>query len=124
MTGMALEPGLTATAEHVVTEEDTAAALGSGDVEVYATPALAALFEQAAVDAVRAALPPGSTSVGTRLELDHLAPSKVGATVRATATLTGVDRARLTFSCEATDGPTVIGRCVHVRAVVDRARFD
>jgi len=107
----------------MVARTDTAVALGSGDVEVFGTPALVALMEAAAIDAIRNALPHGRTSVGTRIELDHLAPSKVGNTVRATAALVEVGKRALLFRCEAFDGDTVIGRGLHRRVIVDREGF-
>lgn len=107
----------------MVTADMTAERLGSGDVPVFGTPALLALIEEAAVTAVRGALSDGQTSVGTHVELDHLAPSRVGAEVRALATLTAVEGRALTFECEAYDGETLIGRALHKRAVVDRERF-
>ncbi len=119
-----LEPGLTGEARRVVTPDQTARALGSGDVEVYGTPALLALIEEACVAAVHLALPEGTTSVGMRAELDHLAPSRVGAEVRALARLTAIDKKRLTFEAEAYDGDTLIGRATHIRAVADRSRFE
>jgi predicted thioesterase len=114
--------GSSATVTHTVTDADTAIAIGSGDVAVYGTPALAALFERAAVAAV-GALDEAATSVGTRLELDHLAPSRVGAVVRATATVAAVDGRRLTLECEAHEGERLIGRCTHHRVIVERATF-
>lgn len=119
----AIEPGPEGSATHVVTDADTARALGSGDVDVYGTPALCALIERAAVAAIADVLPDGKTSVGTRLELDHLAPSVVGAEVRAVATLIEARGSRLTFACEAFEGDTAIGRAAHVRVLVDRATF-
>ena len=107
----------------MVTPDMTAEQLGSGDVPVFGTPALLALSEEAAVTAVRDALSDGQTSVGTHVELDHLAPSRVGAEVRALATLTAVEGRALTFECEAYDGDTLIGRASHKRSVVDRERF-
>lgn len=118
-----METGSSAEVTHVVTKADTAIALGSGDVEVYGTPALAALFERAAVAALDGALAAGTTSVGTRLDLEHLAPSAVGRTVSARATLTSVDGTRLTFTCEAHDGDRLVGRCTHTRVIVERTRF-
>lgn len=119
----ALHAGLVGEASDVVDDADTAIAMGSGDVPVYATPALAALIERAAVAAVTGALPDGTTSVGTRIDLHHTAPSKVGAKVRAVATLTEISRKRLHFECEALDGEATIGRCSHERVIVDRERF-
>jgi predicted thioesterase len=106
-----------------VTEADTARALGSGDVEVLGTPRALALAEAATVRAAAASLAPGQTTVGTRVELDHLAPSPVGATVRADAELVYRSGRRLTFDVRLTqDGREVAAGRV-VRAIVDRARF-
>jgi len=106
-----------------VTEADTARALGSGDVDVLGTPRVLALAEAATVRAAAASLAPGQTSVGTHVELDHLAPSPVGATVRAEAQLVDRTARRLTFEVRLTqDGrPMATGRVT--RAVVDRDRF-
>jgi fluoroacetyl-CoA thioesterase len=75
---MTLEPGLRAAFQYTVTEADTAAALGSGEVPVLATPRVLALAERATVAAVADALAAGATTVGTRVELDHLAPARSG----------------------------------------------
>jgi fluoroacetyl-CoA thioesterase len=113
-----------AVVEHVVGEGDTAVALGSGDVPVLGTPRLVALAEAATVAALRGRLDEGRTSVGTRVELDHLAASPVGATVRVRAELTGSDGRTLRFAVTAHDGAgTLVGRGTVTRAVVDRARF-
>jgi predicted thioesterase len=121
--GDALRIGLEGEASRRVEHADTAVALGSGDVQVFGTPALVALMEAAAIDALEGALPDGTTSVGTRIEVDHLAPSKVGAKVRATARLTETGKRALLFECEAHDGDTLIGRGLHRRVLVDRAGF-
>jgi predicted thioesterase len=106
-----------------VTEADTARALGSGDVEVLGTPRALALAEAATVRAAAASLAPGQTTVGTRVELDHLAPSPVGASVRADAELVYRSGRRLTFDVRLTqDGREVAAGRV-VRAIVDRDRF-
>jgi predicted thioesterase len=123
MGGPPLSAGLRGESRHIVTPEVTAEELGSGDVPVLGTPALLALIEEAAVTALLGALPDGMTSVGVHVELDHLAPSRVGAEVRALATLTTVDGRALTFECEAYDGDTLIGRAMHRRAIVDREKF-
>lgn len=119
-----LRPGLTGRAHLTVTDANTAAALGSGDVPVLGTPAVLALIEQAACDALRGALPGGATSVGSWVELEHLAPSRIGAEVTATASLDAVDGRRLSFTCEARDGDALVARASHRRVVVTRARFD
>ncbi|MFL5797734.1 MAG: thioesterase family protein [Actinomycetota bacterium] len=118
-----LEPGLTGRVSVRVDEPRTARSLGSGDVDVLATPAVVALAEAAASAAVAGRLPEGRTSVGTWVELEHLAPSPPGASVTATATLTGVAGSTLEFDLEVTDEGGVVARGRHRRAVVDRARF-
>ncbi|MGH2693000.1 MAG: thioesterase family protein [Actinomycetota bacterium] len=118
-----LEPGLEATVEETVTEEMTAERLGSGDVPVLGTPAVLALVEAAAVAAVSNALEASDTTVGESVELEHLAPTAVGAPVTATAGLVELDGRRLRFSFEVTDPAGPIARGTHVRVLVDRERF-
>ncbi len=114
--------GMDATVRHTVTEADTALALGSGDVPVLATPRLVALAEAATVAAL--GLDGSDTSVGTRVELDHLAATAVGGTVEVRAELVEADGRTRRFSVVATDDAGVmVGRGVVVRVVVDRARF-
>jgi predicted thioesterase len=120
---MAPEVGAAGSAELVVGEADTAIAAGSGDVPVLATPRLLALAEAATMAAVAGALEPGLTSVGARVELDHLRPSFVGARVLARATLTEVRGRRLTFAVELAEGAEVVARASVTRAIVDRAAF-
>jgi predicted thioesterase len=110
-------------ASMIVEDSDTAVALGSGDVGVLGTPRLVALCEEATVDAVADALTSDQTTVGIRVELDHLAPSQLGDAIVATAQLDAVEGSRLRFSVTASDGRREIGRGVVVRAVVDRERF-
>jgi predicted thioesterase len=117
------EPGLQATAELTVTEHDTAVAFGSGDVPVLATPRLIALCEVATVAAVANRLGDGATTVGTRVEIDHLAATPVGGRVTATARLEAVDGNVLHFTVTATDGSRTVARCSVRRSVVDRSRF-
>lgn len=118
-----LEAGLSCRSRTVVGESDTAAAVGSGDLPVFATPAMTALMENAAMLAVAGHLPEGATTVGSRLEVDHLRPSRVGAEIVATAVLTEIDGRKLTFNVGARDEQGLIGEGVHVRYVVDRGRF-
>src|SRR5687767_857541 len=105
---MALTPGLEARVTHVVADSDTARALGSGDVEVLGTPAVVALCEAAAVKAVAGALADAQTSVGVHIHIEHLAPTRVGGSVDATARLTTVDGRKLGFTVEASDGSGVV----------------
>jgi fluoroacetyl-CoA thioesterase len=117
------EPTDSASVTVRVTEADTARALGSGDVDVLGTPRALALAEAATLRAAAASLAPGQTTVGTRVELDHLAPSPVGATVRADAELVYRSGRRLTFDVRLTqDGREVAAGRV-IRAIVDRDRF-
>ncbi|MFI0370438.1 thioesterase family protein [Actinomadura sp. 1N219] len=119
-----MEPGLRAETSIVVGDEDTASAVGSGDVPVLATPRLLAVMEAATVEAVRPSLDGGQTSVGTRVELEHRAASPVGMRVTVEAELLEVEGARLVFGCTATDERgTVVGGGRIERVVVDRERF-
>ena len=120
---MAATAGATGSAELVVGEADTAIAAGSGDVPVLATPRVLALAEQATLGALAGALAPEETSVGARVELDHLRPSFVGARVLARATLTEVHGRRLTFAVEVTEGAEPVARATVTRVVVQRAAF-
>ena len=118
-----MEKGLTYTSTVQVNEANTAATLGSGDMEVFATPAMVALMENAAMKAVAPSLPEGSTTVGALMNTTHIKPSGMGETVKATAVLEEVEGRKLTFSVKAEDGKGVIGEGTHVRYIVDRARF-
>lgn len=118
-----LEPGRTAEVALTVTRADTAIALASGEVAVLSTPRVLALAEQAAVTAVKPALAPEETSVGAWVELDHLAPTPVGETVRARATLVRIEGRRLEFDISVHQGETLVARVRHRRAVVARSAF-
>jgi len=119
-----LPVGLRAVVESTVTGADTASALGSGDVPVLGTPRLLALAEAATVAALAGRLADGQTSVGARVELEHLAATPVGGTLRVSAELVAVDGKVLRFDVHATDGGgAAIGRGTVSRVVVDRERF-
>lgn len=118
-----MQTGLTHTSQMEVTSELTASAVGSGDMEVLATPIMTALMENAAMKAVANALEAGQTTVGSMIETTHLHPTAVGDTVLATATLTEVDGRRLTFAISAKDSHGTIGEGTHVRYIVDRQCF-
>ncbi len=115
--------GLNYTSVTTVENSNTALALGSGDMEVFATPAMVALMENAAMNAVAAHLEAGQTTVGSQITTTHIKPSALGATITATATLTAVEGRKLSFAVEAHDGETLIGSGTHVRYIVDRERF-
>ena len=119
----ALSIGLKGLAETLVTEENTAAAMGSGLLPVFATPAMLALMEKAAADSVQPFLPEGQGTVGTRLEVSHLAATPIGLTVRAESELIAVDRRKLRFSVRAWAGDELIGEGEHERFIIDNARF-
>ena len=122
---MGLEVGLQAALVHIVGAEDTALSVGSGDVEVLATPRLLALCEAACIGALGDAdLAPATTTVGTRVQLEHLRASTVGETVRAAARLAAVDGRLLQFEVAVTDdSDRLVGRCTLTRVLVDRERF-
>lgn len=118
-----LTPGLAGESSVTVTADLTARALGSGLIEVYSTPSLIALLEAAAVAALDGHLVEGQTSVGTRLDVHHLAATPVGMRVRAQATLREVDGRRLVFDVIAWDELEQIAEGAHERFLVDTARF-
>ncbi len=118
-----LMPGMIYEETRNVQEEDTAKAHGSGDLLVYATPALVALMEYAAKELVKPSLSSGDTTVGTRMDISHLRATPVGNEVRAKAVLKEIDGRMLNFTIEAYDGEVLIGKAVHERAVVTEARF-
>jgi predicted thioesterase len=118
-----LTPGLTARVELTVTDSDTAQAVGSGDVPVLGTPRVLALVEAATVAATATRLPPGATTVGARVELEHLAATPVGRTVTAQARLATVDGRRLGFEVQVTDGAVTVAQGRVERVLVDRHRF-
>jgi predicted thioesterase len=116
-------PGLSARVELTVTDADTAQSLGSGDVPVLGTPRVLALAEAATVAATARQLPGGLTTVGTRAEVEHRAPTPVGRTVTAMATLAKVDGRKLLFEVAVRDGEAVVAEVRIERMVLDRQRF-
>ena len=114
---------MTYTSETVVSLSNCAVTMGSGDLEVFATPAMVALMENAAMKAVAPALLQGATTVGAEINTTHIKPSAIGAKVQATATLTAVEGRKLTFEVEACDEVGAIGKGTHVRFIVDKERF-
>ena len=120
---MPLQPGLCAVVSLLVESADTALALRTGDVEVLATPRLVALAEEATVRAVEGQLAEGTTTVGYRVQVDHLAPVPVGDRVKAEAVLESVEGRRLTFRVSLTDDRGLVGAGRITRVVVERDRF-
>ncbi len=122
MNGVSAEIGLKGLATLTVSEADTAVAMGSGTVHVLATPRVVALCEQATCAALVGHLDEGCTTVGMRVQLDHLRPTPVGATVNAEAVLDKIEGRRLTFTVSATDtkGLVAAGKVTRVMVEVDR----
>ena len=118
-----LGPGLNAKVEMTVSEAETAAHLGSGTIAVYATPALVALMENAAIRALEGNLPPGQTTVGGHIEVRHLAATPIGMQVHAHAELVEVQGRKLSFRIQAWDEVEQIGEANHTRFIVDESSF-
>jgi predicted thioesterase len=119
-----LRPGLSGSATLAVAEEHTAPRVGSGRVHVLATPVMINLIEAAALEAIERLLPPGHQSLGTVLNVRHIAATPVGMRVTATAEVTGVDGRTVRFRVEARDEKELIGDGTHERVVVNVAKFD
>lgn len=118
-----MEKGLKHISTTTVTAANTALTMGSGDMEVFATPAMVALMENAAMKAVAPHLPEGSTTVGAMMQTSHIKPSAPGEAVTAEAVLQEVDGRKLTFRVTAYDSDGAIGEGIHIRYIVDRERF-
>lgn len=119
-----LKPGLRGEAGLLVSEEHTAPRVGSGAVHVLATPVMINLIEAAALDAAERRLPPGYQSLGTLLNVRHLAATPVGMRVRAVATVERIDGRTIYFKVQAHDERELIGEGTHERVVVNVAKFD
>jgi len=122
-TRVPLQPGLAASIALAVRDADTAQALLSGEVPVLATPRLIALCEEASLAAIAGQVPDGHTTVGMRVQLDHLAPTAVVHTVKAEARLDKIEGRRLTFSVSASDERGLIAAGKVTRVVVDVEKF-
>ena len=120
---VSIEVGLRGEATLVVGEADTALALRSGTVDVLATPRLVALCEEATCAAVERQVPAGHTTVGMRVQIDHLQPTAVGTKVTAEATLDKIDGRRFSFTVSASDERGLIAVCKVTRVLVDIEHF-
>ena len=120
---MSLTIGLTGRAETTVVQENTAAAVGSGLLPVFATPMMVALMENAAVNALIGHLDEGEGSVGTHMDISHDSATPIGLKVWAKAQLTAVDGRALTFSVTAYDEAGPIGKGVHQRFIIQKEKF-
>jgi fluoroacetyl-CoA thioesterase len=119
-----LPAGLTGTAELVVGEQHTAPRIGSGRIRVLATPVMINLIEAAALAAIEHLLPAGHQSLGTHLDVTHVAATPVGMKVRATAEVVGIDGRTVKMRVRAEDQRDLIGEGRHERVVVNVERFD
>ena len=120
---MPVRPGLSATVDLIVTDADTALAMRSGEVPVLTTPRVLALVEEATVRALDGHLDDGSSSVGMRVQVEHISPTPIGGTVRAEANLEKVTGRRLVFHVSARDERGLVAAGKVTRVVVDVDRF-
>lgn len=118
-----LKEGLTNNVGIVVDERNTAKYYGSGDLDVYATPALIALMEKAAKDCVKKELPEGSTTVGIEINVKHIKASPMGMKIEAYAYLEKIEGKKLFFKVEAFDEKGKIGEGIHLRYIVNEDEF-
>lgn len=118
-----LSHGVRGTQEELVTEKNIASALGSGGLAVYATPCMITLMEYCAMESVKPYLPEGSSTVGTLINVKHLAATPMGMKIRCETELVEVDRRRLVFLCRAYDEAGLIGEGTQERFIVDNAKF-
>lgn len=115
--------GLTNEKSVAVTIENTAVSMGSGTLRVFATPAMIALCEGCCAEAVEDLLGEGMTSVGTKVDIEHLAASPIGASILCKSKIVAVDGRRLDFEVEVYDNVGLIGKGKHTRFIVDTEKF-
>ena len=120
---MEITVGLKGTVTETVNEKITAEKVGSGSLPVFATPMMVALMEKAACKALENSLDEGNTTVGTKVDVEHVAATPVGMEVTVTATVTAVDGRKISFSVEAFDEAGLIGKGTHDRFVVGAEKF-
>lgn len=118
-----LEIGLIHTKETICDENNTAAAVGSGSLRVFSTPALLTLMELCAAEAVQPHLEDGQSTVGTKAELSHIAATPVGMRVKCQCELVEIDRRRLVFDIKAYDEAELVSECKHERFIVNNDKF-
>ncbi len=118
-----LKTGLRGSAKVKVDDSNTATAYGSGSVSVFATPAMIGLMEKAAVSSVNQLLPEGYTTVGIRVDVEHIAATPVDGSVEARSQLREIDGRRLVFTVEAFDDREQVGKGTHERFIVPTAKF-
>ncbi len=115
--------GKTREEKRKVSQLETAQIMGSGDLDVYATPAMVAFMEFTSKELIKEALQENETSVGIRIDARHLKPTNVGAEIRAVAAVNKVDDKKITLKVDVFEGNTLIGTCLHERFIVDKHTF-
>lgn len=120
---MAVSPGITNEKSVAVIIENTALAMGSGTLRVFATPAMIALIEGCCAESVEDQLGEGMTSVGTKVDIEHVAASPLGASILCKSKLVAVDGRKLDFDVEVYDNTDLIGKGKHTRFIVDADKF-
>lgn len=123
MTGFDLKTDMDGEARTVVSQDNTAVKYGSGSADVFATPAMVALMEEAAINTVDSRLPRGYATVGTAVDVKHIAATPIGMNVTARAVLTEIDGRRLSFKVEAFDEQEKIGEGIHRRFIIKVESF-
>jgi len=123
MTHDKIKPGKSHSKTIPVTASNTATAVHSGGLEVFSTPSMIALMECAAYECIEADLDPGQTTVGTMVNIEHVAASPIGAEITATAAVTSIDGRKVHFAVTARDGNGEIGSGTHTRAIINIERF-
>lgn len=118
-----LEVGLTGFLEQIVRDEDTASTIGSGSLAVLATPVMIAAAEQACANLVQPFLDEGMSTVGTHLDIRHLAPTPVGMSFRASCELTEINGRMLKFKVVINDEKERVGEGTHERVIINEERF-
>lgn len=118
-----LSLGIIGQATTVVNEQNTALAMKSGTLPVFATPAMVALMEEASCEAIADYLEEGEGTVGIKMNVDHIAPTGLNDTVIATATLIQIEGRKLIFSVEAIDNQKIIGKGIHERFIINNEKF-
>lgn len=118
-----LKTGLVGRAETIVTESNTAAAIGSGALPVFSTPHMIALMENASMNAIAPCLEDGQGSVGTKIDVAHVAATPMGMTVRVESTITRIEGRMLSFEVRAWAGDELIGEGTHQRCIIYNQRF-
>lgn len=118
-----MDTGIKHSIEITVTKDKTAATMGSGTLDVFATPAMTALIEETAWRSVAPYLEQGQATVGTMLDIKHIAPTPLGMKVRCETTLTAVDGRKLTFEANVYDEAELVGSGTHERFIINAAKF-